>query len=85
MSRAPVVSHVSEAAETVVDLVPAAIPVLGLPACFRRVIWVHTRVGDVDKGVRRDRGDALVDQAIGAAMALCPPNIGVILRGAEAS
>jgi hypothetical protein len=57
--------------------------VLGLSAPFRRVIWVYTRVGDVDRGVCHDKGTSSVDRAIGAAMVLGPPNMGAILRRAE--
>jgi hypothetical protein len=38
----------------------------------------------VDKGVHHDRGATLVGRAIGAAMALGPPDAGAILHGAEA-
>lgn len=51
---------------------------------FSLVIRVHTRVGDVDKGVRHDRGAALVGRATSASMVLGPPDIGAIMRGAEA-
>jgi hypothetical protein len=84
MSCAPAVSHVSGAARTVVVLVPAATPVTRLLASFCRVIRVHTRVGDVDKGVRRDRGAASVGRPTGAAMAPGPTDGGTILCGAEA-
>jgi hypothetical protein len=84
VSRALAVSHVSGAAGTIVGLVPATTPVPGLPASFRRVIRVHTWVGDVDRGVHRDRGAALVGRATCVVMALGPPDAGTILRGAEA-
>jgi hypothetical protein len=59
-SRPPAVSHVSGATGTVVGLAPLATPVPGLSTPFRQVIQVHTRVGDVDRGVRRDRRATLV-------------------------
>jgi hypothetical protein len=60
VSRASTVSHVSRAARTVAGVAPAASLVTRLSTPFCRVIRVHTRVGDVDRGVRRDMGAALV-------------------------
>jgi hypothetical protein len=60
VSHAPAVSHVSGATGTVVGLAPLATRVPGLSTPFRQVIQVHTRVGDVDRGVRRDRHATLV-------------------------
>jgi hypothetical protein len=51
---------------------------------FSLVIRVHTRVGDIEKGVRRDRGAASVGRATSASMVLGPPDVVAILRGAEA-
>jgi hypothetical protein len=64
----------SGAARTVVGLVPVGTPVPGLSTPFRRVIWVHTRVGDEDKGVRRDKGAASVGLATCVVMVLGPPD-----------
>jgi hypothetical protein len=47
------------------------------------VIQVHIQVGDVDRGVHRDRGAALVGRAIGVVMALGPLDVDTILREAE--
>jgi hypothetical protein len=55
----------------------------GLSTPFHRVIRVHTRVGDMDRGVRRDKGVASVGRATGVAMVLGLPNAGAILRRAE--
>jgi hypothetical protein len=74
---------VSGVAETVIGLVPVATPVPGPSTSFHRVIWVHTRVGDVDRGDRRDRSAALVGRATCVVMALGPPDVGAILHGAE--
>jgi hypothetical protein len=57
--------------------------VLGAHASLRRVNLVHTLVGDVAKGVRRDRGATLVVQATCVTTTLGPPDVGAILRGAE--
>jgi hypothetical protein len=40
-------------------------------------------VGEVDRGVHRDRGTTLVSRATCVVMVLGPPDVGAILRGAE--
>jgi hypothetical protein len=40
-----------------------------------------SRVGDMDRGVRHDKGAASVGRATSVAMVLGPPNTGAILRG----
>jgi hypothetical protein len=49
--------------------------VSGLSTPFRRVIRVHTRVGEVDRGVDRDRGTTLVSRATCVVMVLGPPDV----------
>jgi hypothetical protein len=85
VSRTPAVSHVSEAAGTVVGLAPVATRCRRYPLLFRRVIRVHTQEGDVDKGVHRDRGAALVGQATSVVMPLSPPDKDTNLRKVEVS
>lgn len=80
----PAISLENRAVGTIVGRVPAAMLVSRLFASFCQLIRVHARVGDVDKGVHRDRGAALVGQATGATMVLGPHDAGAILRGAEA-
>jgi hypothetical protein len=41
-------------------LAPTATPMLGLSALFHRVIWVHIRVGDVDKDFHQVKGAASI-------------------------
>ena len=40
-------------------------------------------MGEVDRGVHRDRGTTLVSRATCVVMVLGPPDVGAILRGAE--
>ena len=70
-------------ARAVIGLVLVATPVSRPSASFHRVIRVHTRVGDVDRGDRRDKGVALVARATCVVMALGSPDVGAILHGAE--
>jgi hypothetical protein len=83
VSRVPVVSHVSGAAGTIVDLVSAAMSVLGLSTLFCPLIRVHTRVGDMGRGVRHDKGATSVSRATCVVMALGSPYADAILRGAK--
>jgi hypothetical protein len=83
VSHSLVVSHMSGAAGIVIGLVPAAMLVSGLSTPFRRVIRVHTRVGDMDRGVLLDRCAALVDRATCVVMALGLPDAGAILHEAK--
>jgi hypothetical protein len=85
VSCAPAVSHVSGSVGTVVGLAPTATLGPGLSTPFRRVIRIHTRVGGVDRGVRRDRGVALADRATCIVLALSPSDVGPILCGVEVS
>jgi hypothetical protein len=48
-------------------------------ASLRRVICVHTFVGEVDNGVHRARGEVLIDRATGIGAFLEPPDFGAIL------
>jgi hypothetical protein len=47
------------------------------------VIWVHTRAGEVDRGVRRNKSATTVGQVTGVAMVLGPADTGAILCGVE--
>jgi hypothetical protein len=50
---------------------------------FCRVIRVHTRVRDVDNGVRRAGGEASIGRAAGIGSFLGPPAFSVFLRGTK--
>jgi hypothetical protein len=56
---------------------------ISLSASLHGVIRVHVRVGDVDKGVCRDRGAASVGRATGNTTTLGPPDVGAILCRVE--
>jgi hypothetical protein len=81
MLRAPSISFEGEVVGMVVSCASTVAPNLEAHASLRRVIRVHARVGDVDKGVRRDGGVASVGRTTGITMAMGPPNLGVILCG----
>jgi hypothetical protein len=51
----------------------------GAFASLRRVIRVHTWVGEVDNGVRHAGGEVLIDRATHIRALLGPPNFGAIL------
>jgi hypothetical protein len=70
-------------ARIIVGVAPAATPIPRLSAPFHRVIWVHARLGEVDKGVYHVKGTTLVGQATGATMALGLAAAAAVLRGAE--
>jgi hypothetical protein len=65
----------------VVNCASTVAPILGVHASLRRVIQVHARQGNVDKGVHRDRGMASVDRATGITTALGSPDVGANLCG----
>jgi hypothetical protein len=81
MLRAPSISFEGGMVGMVVSCAPAVAPILGAHASLRRVIRVHARVGEVDKGVRRNKGMASVGEATGITTALGPPDVGAILHG----
>jgi hypothetical protein len=81
MLRVPSISFEGGVVGMVVKCASAVAPNLEAHASLCRVIRAHARVGDVDKGVRRDGSVASVVRATGITMALGPPNVGVILCG----
>jgi hypothetical protein len=83
MLRAPTISFEGQSGQSGCRSCPCGYASPGAPASLRRVIRVHARVHDVDKGVCRDRGVASVSRAIGVTTTLVPIDVGAIPRGVE--